>query len=461
MGKKNKNKTKTIKTKDDKADATIPPTNSNIQNAIGIGIIATLLGAVFLFFLSGPSYIGDIQIDTHHTVQDLITSIQRTSLDTDKSQKVILNSAMFIGRTPENKRGMYAKAAIKKGDTIISLPISTSIQSHEIYPHGVWEPTLLKARRLKGYDKPKDTPTMIRLVTGLLGCHYNQVTGNKVKLAAKYYAANKNDFKDNSYQFWKKYHRQYYNSLKQYQTTHAPPSGVSSWPMFNNYYRTMFPNFPTDAAKKLYTMLTSNVFEVKSALVILPVVDFSNPSGTPNAYVNCTESSCEMVATSDIALGAEITRNFEARSNLHLLQKYGYHAGSSNTIKTGNILKDGCTISFESMSKYPETGGLSDVDFECLTSKSTVSATYTWLKEERRKYQANILLTVPKHSDLLSNKKDSISMALVQELQNERDVFKNDNPDVFVKLIAKEVSKEAAATDKANWADKANAAFRL
>merc|ERR1712195_281856 len=55
------------------------------------------------------------------------------------------------------------------------------------------------------------------------------------------------------------------------------------------------------------------------------------PSGTPNAYVNCTESSCEMVATSDIALGAEITRNFEARSNLHLLQKYGYHAGSSNT----------------------------------------------------------------------------------------------------------------------------------
>tara|TARA_B100000795_G_scaffold244851_1_gene209623 strand:- start:1639 stop:1980 length:342 start_codon:yes stop_codon:yes gene_type:complete len=113
------------------------------------------------------------------------------------------------------------------------------------------------------------------------------------------------------------------------------------------------------------------------------------------------------------------------------------------------------------MSKYPETGGLSDVDFECLTSKSTVSATYTWLKEERRKYQANILLTVPKHSDLLSNKKDSISMALVKELQNERDVFKNDNPDVFVKLIAKEVSKEAAATDKANWADKANAAFRL
>ena len=52
-------------------------------------------------------------------------------------------------------------------------------------------------------------------------------------------------------------------------------------------------------------------------------------------------------------------------------------------------------------------------------------------------------------------------MALVKELQNERDVFKNDNPDVFVKLIAKEVSKEAAATDKANWADKANAAFRL
>ena len=49
-----------------------------------------------------------------------------------------------------------------------------------------------------------------------------------------------------------------------------------------------------------------------------------------------------MVATSDIALGEEITRNFEARSNLHLLQKYGYHAGSSNTIKTGNILKDGC-----------------------------------------------------------------------------------------------------------------------
>jgi hypothetical protein len=118
------------------------------------------------------------------------------------------------------------------------------------------------------------------------------------------------------------------------------------------------------------------------------------------------------------------------------------------------------------MSKYPETGGLSDVDFECLTSKSKVSATYTWLKEERRKYKTRIskryiLLTVPKHSDLLSNKKDSISMALVKELQNERDVFKNDDPDVFVKLIAKEVSKEAAAADKANWAAKANAAFRL
>jgi hypothetical protein len=81
---------------------------------------------------------------------------------------------------------------------------------------------------------------------------------------------------------------------------------------------------------------------VTSLYVLICFSDFSNPSGTPNAYVNCTESSCEMVATSDIALGAEITRNFEARSNLHLLQKYGYHAGSSNTIKTGNILKDGC-----------------------------------------------------------------------------------------------------------------------
>ena len=457
MGKASRKKTKTAA-----PTTTSTTTNSTVIKAAGAGLAVLLLGSLISWFLNRPTYLFNIQVEP---MADLIQAIEATSTQTDGSNKFKLaTDAVFVGTShTTGTRGMFARRDVKKGESLITLPDSTILQASEIYPAASWE-TKLKALRLKGYPKSKSTSIDVhhQLALGVMGCSLKQVTGNKVNLARAYYKFNAKHHPANAYQYWKSHHRKFLNSMPHYAELNTPPRGATqSWPVFNQYFRTQFPHFKTAQAKDLYTMVTSNAIEIGTgAVVLLPVIDAARLSGTPTANLTCTHGKgCELVALSDVKAGEAITHEFQPGSNLYFLQRYGYDAGESHQNVGSGVTHGACSVHFESLAAFPDTGGIRPTEWACLTAEATnvPSKMLAWAKRERQK--CHQLLTAAR-VDLLAGKTDALSVALLRHHSEELNTFNlKEEAVAFVALLAEANKEETKEIDRVFWEKKTAGVF--
>ena len=321
-------------------------------------------------------------------------------------------------------------------------------------------------KQLKHHDKQKTTLPQHQLAIGVMGSFLGKINGDKVGLTREYYRANVKQYNNNAeqqqtmYSYWKPFHKKFMNSIKHYTQLNVPPS-PGTWRVFNSYYRTYFRGFSNPQAKSLYAMATSRAYK-KDAL--LPVLDYASKSFTPNTNVTCTSTGCTLLALENIQAGNEITQPFETGSTIYLLQKHGaVHGITSSSASTQNSVAHGvafakCTIHFESLATFPDTGGINPTEWECLTTENQEkSAVLKWALRERNVYHENLKMA---NVALLHNKQDVVSVELLRWYQTELDIFTNEpNNELFENLIQNELKKEKSEVDRKFWAKEALNAF--
>ena len=462
-----KKKTKSLK----KKATTTPPPPPTTPTALTIQNVALASGAVLLFsmvffwWVSRPTVWFNMHV---HKIPSLTYAAETASYKKDGKNLVQVNPKIFVGTDPtklnQHKRGLYAHSNVLQGETLVHLPSSSIIGYHDIFPSS-WQQKLLDLR-VKGYPKQKTILPQHQLAIGVMGSFLGKINGDKVGLTREYYRANVKQYNNNAeqqqtmYSYWKPFHKKFMNSIKHYTPLNVPPS-PGTWRVFNSYYRTYFRGFSNPQAKSLYAMATSRAYK-KDAL--LPVLDYASKSFTPNTNVTCTSTGCTLLALENIQAGNEITQPFETGSTIYLLQKHGaVHGITSSSASTQNSVAHGvgfakCTIHFESLATFPDTGGINPTEWECLTTENQEkSAVLKWALRERNVYHENLKMA---NVALLHNKQDVVSVELLRWYQTELDIFTNEpNNELFENLIQNELKKEKSEVDRKFWAKEALNAF--
>ena len=454
------------KNKNEKSSSSI----SFILLTSGVTIFISLL---LFWWFSRPIVLHNVQV---FPVSDLLNTIKATSYKADGSNQMKISENIFVGKDLSTRvTGMFATNGMKKGESIVFLPTSSIISSYDVFPSS-WLKEIL-ALRLKGYPKQKSVLNHHKLALGMLGCFLKSVNGDKVSLAHEYYRFNSKLEEDSiisksdprkSYSYWHPKYKKFLDSIPQYSRLNKPPY-AGSWRVFNSYYRTQFPGVSTKIAKYLYFLITSKAFNIfdHSQLSILPLLDNANPSLYPNANLTCTNDGCELVLIKDVQAGEEITQHYEDGSHLYLLQKYGVVKGDHSKIITGsrrkNVVANGidfakCTIHFESLKLYPETGGINPNEWECLRSKDiSASKILKWAYTMRKDYHNNLKLA---KVELLMDKKDYLSTKLLEYHMLEMEIFSGEpNNMLFDKEIKNALKREEIESEKKYWSKKAMDAF--
>jgi len=427
--------------------------------AAAAAAFSAVLGLLFLWWKNRTIVRDGVLVDER--INSLLRAAETLSLKTDGVNKVQLHA--YVGtHQVTGVRGLHASRDLKKGESVVVMPTSAVIQPHEIFPAHVWQNDMLKLR-IKGFPRQTSVLPHHQLAMGVLGCSINAVTGDKVLLAREYYRANGNFYPFYAYQYWKSHHRKFLNSMPMYSKINRAPQGVQSWTVFNHYYRTRWNPFPPDKAKHLYTMVTSNALSLSGssgggdeAPALLPLIDTANHAAFPNANVTCTQKGCKLVMLRNVKEGAEITREFEVGSNLFLLQKHGYDAGSTNMVAGHTSHSNGCRVPFASLAKYPKTGGIRSSEWECLRKDLSASTIFRWAMSERKKVHQELKQS---NIEILTGQDDELTKTLLRLHRDEMSVFKDETPRYWSLLISKTVKEEEKEAERLEWRGNAINAF--
>jgi hypothetical protein len=369
----------------------------------------------------------------------------------------------YAGTSPEtSRRGLYAKIAADQGAVLVSVPAAAVLKNTDIFPSASWTANLIKGKIGKGFPKLTAVSKLHQLALGVLGCWINQVSGIKVALAKAYYAAHFAHYPRSAYPFWDKHHRVFFDSMPVYGKRNAPGAeGLESWRVFNKIYKRpsdKFSKVSEDTARKTYAMVYSQLGDGK----LVPLIDFANHHPTaPNAERACNASGCTLVALRDVAEGEEITVSYGAHSNFDLLSRFGFEAGGKDNLHAHALSWSGCTVHFESLDKYPETGGIAPQEWTCLTETKSqaVSTVLAWAQRQRSILRKS--LDGAKLSALLG-RDDWLSRTLLRVHREQMGIFKSDDqfgPEYWAKKIDDAAEEEFAKRQVEVWNKKALDAF--